>query len=50
MSMIDTIVHNVMDATSGSIKNVLNILRNNINYYRKKRKMNLGTVDHVNRI
>ena len=33
--MINTIVYNVMDATSGSIKNVLALLRNNMNYYRK---------------
>ena len=47
MSMIKTIVYSVMDATYGSIKNVLALLRNDINYYRKKGKMNLGIVSHV---
>ena len=45
--MINTIVYNVMDATSGSIKNVLALLRNNMNYYRKQGKVNLGIVGHV---
>ena len=36
-----------MDATYGSIKNVLALLRNNMNYYRQKGKMNLDTADRV---
>ena len=50
LSMINIIVYNVMDATSGSIKNLLALLRNNTNHYRKKGKVSLGIVGYVERV
>ena len=36
-----------MDTTSGSIKNVLALLRNDMNYYRRKGKMNIDIAGNV---